>query len=163
MASINMSLKKLYLETTIPSYMLAKPSRDILVLGRQEITRKWWKRDHGAFLVFISDLVLSECSSGDKKAATQRLDFLSRFPLLELNAYVECLAQLYLDDGIVPPGSAGDATHLAYASIHEVDFLCTRNFRHLANAFALMRLRKFNEKLGIFVPHVCTPEELLGE
>lgn len=41
MAPINMSLKKLYLETTIPSYMLAKPSRDILVLGRQEITRKW--------------------------------------------------------------------------------------------------------------------------
>jgi len=163
MVSINMSLKKLYLETTITSYMLSTPSRHFLVLCRQEITSKWWKRDHGAFLVFISDLVLSECSRGDKKAATQRLDFLSRFSLLELNADVEHLAQLYIDDDIVPPGNAGDATHLAYASIHEVDFLCTWNFRHLANAFALMRLREFNEKLGIFVPHVCTPEELLGE
>jgi len=158
-----MSLKKLYLETTVPSYLLAKPSHDIIVLGRQEITRKWWKRDNGAFSVFISDLVLSECSSGDKKAAAQRRDFLNRFPLLELNADVERLAKLYLDDGIVPPGSAGDATHLAYASIHEMEFLCTWNFRHLANAFALLRLRKFNEKCGIFVPHVCTPEELLGE
>lgn len=158
-----MSLKKLYLETTIPSYLLAKPSRDILVLGRQEITRRWWKRDHAAFSVFISDLVLSESSSGDKKAAEKRRNFLSAFPLLELNADVEHLAQLYIDDGIVPPGSAGDATHLAYASIHEMDFLCTWNFRHLANAFALLRLRKFNEKFGIFVPHVCTPEELLGE
>ena len=158
-----MPLKKLYLETTVPSYLLAKPSRDILVLGRQEITRKWWKRDCGAFSVFISGLVLSESSSGDKKAAAQRRDFLNGFPLLELNTDVERLSQLYLDDGIVPPGSAGDATHLAYASIHEMDFLCTWNFRHLANAFALLRLRKFNEKYGIFIPHVCTPEELLGE
>ncbi len=158
-----MSLKKLYLETTVPSYLLAKPSRDIIMLGRQEITRKWWQRDHGVFSVFISDLVLSECSRGDTKAAAHRYDFLAQFPLLELNGDVERLAQWYLENGIVPPGSAGDAMHLAYAGIHEMDFLCTWNFRHLANAFALLRLREFNEKSGIFVPHVCTPEELLGE
>ncbi len=90
-----MSLKKLYLETTVPSYLLAKPSRDIIVLGRQEITRTWWSRDHGAFSVFISDLVLSECSSGDKKASAQRRDFLKQFPLLELNADVEQLTRTF--------------------------------------------------------------------
>jgi hypothetical protein len=155
--------KKLYLETTIPSYLLAKPSRDILILSRQEITRKWWMRDHSRFSVFVSDLVLSESSSGDKKAAAQRRDFLAQFPLLEFNTDVGRLAQLYLDGGVVPPGSAGDAMHLAYASIHEMEFLCTWNFRHLANAFALPLLRNMNESHGIFVPHVCTPEELLGE
>jgi hypothetical protein len=70
---------------------------------------------------------------------------------------------LYLKEKVVPLGSAEDAAHLAFASIHEIAFLCTWNFKHLANAFALKRLRTLNERYGLYTPSVCTPEELLGE
>ena len=64
---------------------------------------------------------------------------------------------------IVPAEKAGDAIHLAFAAAYRVQFLCTWNFKHLANALILQRLKNLNEKHGIFTPQVCTPEELLGE
>lgn len=153
----------LYMETTIPSYLLAKSSRDLVATVRQEITRVWWRRDHARFTVFISDSVLEEAEQGDRRAAKKRLEFLDPFRVLEVTPDVERLTRLYLQKRIVPLEKPGDAAHLAFASIYEVQFLCTWNFKHLANAFTIHRLRELNEKEALFTPQVCTPEELLGE
>lgn len=153
----------LYMETTIPSYLLAEPSRDLLVVTRQEITRAWWQRDHKRFIISISDVVLEEANKGDRRAAKKRGDFLEQFPVLLATPEVQQIANLYFLEHIVPSGKAADAAHLAFASVYQVQFLCTWNFKHLANAFALRRLRALNERQGLFTPHVCTPEELLGD
>ena len=153
----------LYMETTIPSYLLADSSRDIVAAGRQAITRKWWLRDQTHFDIFISRVVLEEAAEGDKQAARKRLEFLDRFPVLKGTPEVEALTQVYVEERIVPSGYEHDAAHLAIATQYEIQFLCTWNFRHLANVFALKRFRVVNEKKGLLVPHVCTPEELLGE
>lgn len=153
----------LYLETTIPSYLLAEPSRDVISLARQDITRRWWKRDHSRYAVFVSEVVIQETGRGDIKEARKRIEFLRPFPVLDATPEVRALIKLYIDNGIVPPGNVEDAAHLAFSSVHETEYLCTWNFRHLANALALRRLRKLNEEKGFFVPQVCTPEELLGE
>ena len=153
----------LYMETTIPSFMLAEPSRDLVANARQEITRDWWRRDHARFDVFISETVLDEAVLGDHAAAAKRRDFLAQFPRLMPNPEVKRLASLYIQQHIVPAEKPGDAVHLAFAAAYRIQFLCTWNFRHLANAVVLCRLRKLNEKRGLFTPQVCTPEELLGE
>jgi predicted nucleic acid-binding protein len=153
----------LYMETTIPSYLLAEPSRDVLVLARQEVTRMWWKRDQSRYAIFVSAVVITEASRGDRKAAKKRAEFLGQFSVLEPTPEVQALFDLYLEKGVVPPGNAEDAAHLAFASIYKMEYLCTWNFKHLANVLALRRLRQLNEKRGFFVPQVCTPEELLGE
>ena len=153
----------LYMDTTVPSYMLANPSRDLLVVTRQETTRKWWHRDHARFDVFVSDVVLDEAQRGNRQAAIRRREFLDHFPVLPDTPAVQRLTDLYFGENIVPSQSAADAAHLAFASVYRMDFLCTWNFKHLANAFALLRLRALNEKQGLFTPCVCTPEELLGE
>lgn len=153
----------LYLETTIPSYLLATRSRDVVSLARQEITRAWWQHARGRFSVLVSDAVLEEAQRGDSRAARVRRDFLAQFPVLEATPDVERLTGLYFRERIVPSEKATDAAHLAFASVYRVQFLCTWNFKHLANAFALRRLRALNEKYGFFTPHVCTPEELLGD
>jgi predicted nucleic acid-binding protein len=152
----------LYMETSIPSYMLADPSRDPLVVTRQEATRAWWHRDHARFEVFVSDAVLDEAERGDRSAAKRRRDFLERFPVLPDSPEVQRLTELYFRERIVPSQKAADAAHLAFASVYRIEFLCTWNFKHLANAFALRRLRALNEKRGLFTPYVCTPDELLG-
>ncbi len=153
----------LYMETTIPSYLLAEPSRDLVAAARQEITRTWWRRDHERFSVLISDGVLEEAEKGDRHAAAKRREFLNQFRLLDVTPEVLRLTKLYIEKGIVPLKKPGDATHLAFASAHRIEFLCTWNFKHIANAFAIHRLRKLNEQEGLFTPQVATPEELLGE
>ncbi len=151
------------METTIPSYLLAEPSRDLVAAGRQQTTRSWWERDQKRFAIFVSDVVLTEASKGDRRAAKKRLAFLAPFPVLEVTSDIQPAIELYLRKNVVPFGSAEDAAHLAFASVHNIDFLCTWNFKHLANAFAFRKLREVNEKHGLFTPQVCTPEELLGE
>jgi hypothetical protein len=51
---------KLYLESTIPSYLSAWLSRDIIVAGHQQITQEWWNTRSSAFELYISQLVLDE-------------------------------------------------------------------------------------------------------
>jgi len=55
----------LYLETTIPSYLVAKPSRDIVILAHQQLTREWWNGYHHLYDMFISQVVLDEIKQGD--------------------------------------------------------------------------------------------------
>lgn len=153
----------LYMETSIPSYLLAQPARDVVAAGRQETTRTWWTRQNGHFSIYISDVVLREVNKGDRSAAKKRLEFLAPFPVLEVIPDVESTIALYVRKRVVSIGSAADAAHLAFANVYGIEFLCTWNFKHLANAFALRRLREVNDNHGLFTPQVCTPEELLGE
>ena len=153
----------LYMETTVPSYLLVEPSRDVIALARQDITRTWWHRDQTRFAVFVSDIVLEEAGDGDREYAKRRREFLEQFSVLEMTSEAEELTALYMEKRIVPARYEHDAAHLALATVHEIQFLCTWNFRHLANALALKRFRQINEKRGLFVPQVCTPEQLLGE
>ena len=153
----------LYMETTIPSFLLAEPSRDLVASARQEITRAWWRQDHARFTVYISDPVIEEAQQGHPSAARKRREFLDQFPILASTSDVDRLARLYVRERIVPSEKPRDAIHLALASIHRMDLLCTWNLKHIANPFSLRRLRILNKKLGFFTPEVCTPEQLLGE
>ena len=151
------------METTIPNFLLAGPSRDLVASARQEITRIWWRRDHARFDVFISQTVLDEALCGDHAAAAKRREFLAPFPMLNPTREVQRLTELYIRQHIVPAEKPDDAVHLAFVVAYRVQFLCTWNFRHLANALVLHRLRNLNEKQELFTPLMCTPEELLGE
>lgn len=106
----------LYLETTVPSYLLAEPSRDILAAARQDATRRWWNRNHTRFQICISDVVLREASKGDRRAAQKRIEFLEQFPVLAPRPEIRLMVDLYLDQYIVPFGSPEGAAHLAFAS-----------------------------------------------
>ena len=123
----------------------------------------WWKRDRARYAIFVSEVVIREAGRGDRKEAEKRREFLQQFPSLAATPETQRLAELYIEKSVVPIGNTEDAAHLAFASIYRIEFLCTWNFKHLANVLALRRLRQLNEKRGLFVPQVCTPEELPGE
>jgi len=154
---------RLYLETTIPSYLTSRPSRDLIIAGHQQITREWWNERRANFQIFISQLVLDEAKAGDPDASRERLNVLRPFPLLDIAPEVIWLASALLESGKVPQKAATDAAHIAIATVHRMDFLLTWNCVHIANAAIAKALGSICREHGYECPVICTPEELLGE
>ena len=125
---------QLYLETTIASYLAARPSRDVIALARQQITEAWWQTRRSDFRVCISQLVLDEAQRGDVEAARRRQTVLEGLPLLDAVPEAFRLASVFLRPGLMPSRAKDDALHLALCAVHRVPYLLTWNFRHLANA-----------------------------
>ena len=135
-----MSLPKLYLETTIPSYLTARRSRNERLALDQDLTREWWEKERGKYELFVSELVLEEASAGDEALAAARLEALAGLPQLAQTAAVDTLAAQIVQRGIIPPEVAPDAAHIALATVHAMNFLLTWNCRHIANVFSRRRL-----------------------
>jgi len=153
----------LYLETTIPSYLTSKPSRDLIVAARQQITLDWWSKRRHDFQVFVSQIVLDEAAGGDRQAATARLSVIKTIPLLAVNEEVVSLTQLLLREKALPRKAARDAGHIAVSAVHGMHFLLTWNCAHLANAEMFEGVEAVCMAQGYKCPVICTPAELLGE
>ena len=151
----------LYLESTIPSYLTARPSRDLIVAAHQQITSEWWQQARTNFDIYVSEAVLDEISAGDPDAASRRLTLTEGLPILSLTEEVGSLAIEYQHGLGLPLSAQLDMVHLAYAVVYELDYLLTWNCAHIANGVVIHRLRKVNAALGRATPVIITPEELL--
>jgi len=154
---------RIYIESTIPSYVVARPARDLLQAARQQLTRDWWdlKREHHE--LFTSQVVLDEITDGEAEMARQRLKLLRGVPLLELNAAANDLGREVLRSGLLPASADGDAAHIALATVHEMDILLTWNCRHIANVAIQQRLRRLVEQSGYTLPSLAMPEEFMND
>jgi len=152
--------RKVYLDTNIISYIVAKPSNDVIVLSRQRITTDWWETASQRYVLNISELVIQEASLGDPQASRKRLEQLKGINSLEITDEVDRIYKIYLKKLVLPNKAFRDALHLAIASVHEIDFVVTWNFSHLANGETIRRLWETNLALGIYVPAIVSPEEL---
>ena len=153
---------KLYLETTVPSYLTAWPSRDLIRAGHQQITREWWQTRRDNFDIYISQFVLDEAGAGDREAARERLAALQDFPLLDITDEVGALAAALTVSLALPPKAATDAAHIALAAVHGVHFLLTWNCTHIANAEMAVAIEGVCRERAFSCPVICTPEELMG-
>jgi len=155
--------QRVYLETTIVSYLTARPSRDLILAAHQEVTRQWWEGQREQFRLYVSQFVLDEAGDGDPAAAAVRLELLKGFTLLPLTDEVRDVATGLLDAGVLPRKAEADAVHIAVATVHEMDVLLTWNCRHLANAVILGNVGRHLRDREYEVPIICTPDELMGE
>lgn len=152
---------RIYIESTIPSYVVARPARDILQAARQQLTRDWWELQRERHELFTSQVVLDEIASGDAAMAEQRLTLMSGIPVVRVDEEAETLTRNIIDAGVLPAEADRDAAHIALATVHEMDILLTWNCRHIANAFIQAQLRRLAAAAGLTLPVLCTPEELL--
>lgn len=150
-----------YLETTIVSYLTARPSRDLVIAAQQALTRQWWERERGRYRLFVSPYVIQEARGGDPELAAARTRILQELELLALNPEVEDLAGKILKVLDIPARARIDAFHLACAMAFRTDYLLTWNCAHLANAPRLRRLAAFAQDQTLWLPIVCTPAELI--
>jgi hypothetical protein len=154
---------RVYLEMTIPSYLTAWPSRDLVRAAHQQITRDWWDRRRMEFELYISQVVLRECQAGDATAAAERLKVLEDLPLLEQTEAATQLAQALVDQVPLPERATVDALHIAIAAVHGMDYLLTWNCTHIANATLREPIMSVCRANGYEPPAICTPDELLAE
>ncbi len=154
---------KVYIETSVASYLTARMSRDLIVAGHQQITQEWWDKRKGDFDIYVSQLVVREAGGGDPDAAQRRLSVLENIRSLEMNQQVIELANAFVRERALPTTAAEDAVHIAVATVHEMDYLLTWNCKHIANAEIRKAINKACRKAGYTVPTICTPEELLGD
>ena len=152
-----------YIETTIVSYLTARPSRDVILAAHQQITDEWWHERRSHFDLFTSQPVVDEAAEGDEEAARRRLQQLEEVPLLEITEEVANLAERLLLEGPIPQKAAVDAVHIATAAVHVMDYLLTWNCKHIANAAMRNKIEAVIRSEGCRPPILCTPEELLEE
>jgi hypothetical protein len=151
-----------YLESTIPSYLAASPSRDLIVAARQQITREWWATASDRFELFVSEAVLREIWAGAPEAAERRLRLVEGLPVLMVNDDVRSLAHSYQTHLGLTERRGADAPHIAVAGYYELEYPVTWNCAHIANGHVIRRLTEFNYSLGRFTPILLTPDELLA-
>ena len=152
---------RVYVETTIPSfYHEARPEPDMV--ARRQWTRDWWEQTGGGYSLVTSVAVLDELDGGDFPNKEQALELMNELPLVPVEPAIVEIVQSYIRHQLMPRDPVGDALHLALASYHKCDFLLTWNCRHLANANKFGHIRRMNTMLGLYVPLLVTPLELLG-
>lgn len=158
-----MSKTTVYVETSIVSYLTARPSRNLIALARQVMTREWWENRRDDFQLVTSRLVIAEAALGDAVAAAKRLSSLENLEILGINPTIEAIAAEIVARHLLPPKAEADALHIATAAWHGVDFVLTWNCRHIANAELLPSVFDYLATQKLKVPLIFTPEEFLGD
>jgi hypothetical protein len=155
-------MESVYLETSFISYLVARPSRDVIVAGHQQTTQDWWANRRNQFDCSVSQVVIDEASAGNPAEVQKRLAIIAGLPQLEVTEDAETLTQAILAAGILPPHAVRDAAHIAVSAVHTIDYLLTWNCKHLANAQIARRIALVCEAMGHQIPIICTPEALMG-
>ena len=158
---MDVAVPRVYVETSIPSfYVEGRTAPD--VVARREWTRQWWADARERYELVTSTAVLDELAGDVPERSAQRLALVRGLPLLPVEPAIIEVVQAYIRHKVMPADPSGDALRLALASLHRCDFLVTWNCRHLANANKFGHIRRINVLLGLFVPALVTPLELIG-
>lgn len=150
-----------YIETSIISYLTSRVSRNLIGAARQQLTQAWWDtRFH--YELYISEVVYQECAAGDPNAAKKRLDAIEGLTFLRVTTEAKEISKALVARSIIPTKAAEDALHISIATVHAMDFLLTWNCKHIANPEIQKRIALYLDEQGLFLPFICTPDELLG-
>jgi predicted nucleic acid-binding protein len=148
-----------YIETTIPSYLTAWPSNNLLMAARQLSTKQWWDTRE-QYSLFVSLIVQNECRGGDPIAAALRLEAIDGLLLLDQPKEVDILAARIAKAIQLPSKAGADAFHLALSAFHGIDYLLTWNCKHIANASLRKKIEEICWGEGYQPPVMCTPDSL---
>ena len=154
-------LPSVYLDTSVLSYIAARPFGDPITAEHQRITQDWWKIARQHYTLVASEVVYAEAARGDPNAARKRIALLEGIEILESSSETEKLAELLIHARVVPSKAFVDASHIAIAAVNRIDYLATWNLRHIANESKLPEVRRVLTALDCHTPRICTPATLM--
>ena len=116
----------------------------------------------GKYRIVISELLTQELKFAPDKVRT----FLNKLPekyklYIEMNAEVEELAKLYVNNGIVSINSLTDCRHIASATVHEIEILTSWNFKHIVNLHKIHLYNGINLQNGYRTIEIRSPREII--
>jgi len=148
-----------YIESSVISFLRARPIRDVVITGRQTITSEWWATQKN-YDLYVSPLVIEEISGGDAHAAQARLAAIAGLPSVSILPQAEQIANRLLAAKALPENSERDALHIAIAATQNMEYLLTWNFKHINNATTRALVINTVAAEGYMCPILCSPEEL---
>ena len=146
---------QVYIDATIPSYLVAPPSRDSKIAEWQRITHQFWQEPRFEFI--LSDAVVGEISLGDRNQAQARLRAVAGLTVLRVQDFDLRFAQHLVDRGALPQKAFTDAVHIAVAASHAIPYLATWNFTHLANPHTRLKIEQVCREAGYSPPRIDSP------
>lgn len=156
-----MKKTKLYLDTSVPSFLFADDSPE-----KREATIQFWDiLKLGLYDIVISDILLMEISRCEMSLSRKLEDKLSEIVLeiVSVNEDVFSLAQKYISEGIIPQTYQDDALHIALASYNEADGLISWNFKHMVKLKTIRGVNGINKMLGFKELEILTPQSWIQE
>ncbi len=157
-----MDRRTVYIETSIVSYLTARPSSNLLAAAWQKATIDWWDTQRERFNLYVSATVIEEAKKGDSQAAAHRVEVVENVALLPITEAVAVFAKLLINEKALTEKALDDALHIAVSAVHKIDYLLTWNCRHIDNAETKPIIRRICEINGYSCPEICTPQELMG-
>ena len=154
--------RAVYVETTVVSYLTARPTADLVDAARRRVTVDWWETRRERFDLYASHVVVEEASGEDGEALMRRLAALAHVAVLTVTEAAEALARELVRRSAVPAPAYNDALHVAVSAVRGVDYLLTWNHRHLNNAETKPIVRDVCAEFGRVSPEICTPGQLMG-
>ena len=151
-----------YIESTIPSFVVGETSPVIVTAAHQITTRRWWYERRGEYRLYISELVRREISRGKAERSQERMALVAELPELEITDPLRGFAKELHEYLRLPEAAEPDAVHLAVASHYRIDYLLTWNLKHIASARVRRAIEQLSSLRRIYFPTICTPDELLG-
>lgn len=150
---------KVYIETSIFSYLTAWRNPDLIMAANQEITKEWWE-NRDQYDLYLSAFVIQEASAGDPDAAKRRLSVMKNIPEIDITKEIEDFARKLFDELHFSQKAKIDALHIAAATVGGMDYLLTWNCAHIANAFLRPKIERVCRASDYEPTTICTPQEL---
>ena len=163
MIQYNTLKPKVYVETTVVSYLAARPSHDVTLAARQQVTLQLWEEYSNNFEFVISNVVVSEAREGNPIAAQRRLEILANLPVVDMSSEAIMLVDKLIDAGAVPQHSRPDAQHIAIATVNNIEYLVSWNYKHIVNETKRQLINEVCHAAGFQPTTLCTPTELIEE
>ena len=151
---------RVYIETSVISYLTARPSNDFRAMSNQNVTLEWWELERPKFELVISEFVIAEASLGHPEAAQRRLAAMLGLVELQATQAVKALGRELVTRNALPAVAEIDALHVAIAAVNGIENLLTWNCTHIANAHTRPKIEATCRALGYEPPIICTPQEL---
>ena len=153
---------KVYVETSVIGAYFEERT-DVVSASQRHWSRLWWDEIRNGYDVVVSEAVINELANPNYPYSQDTVALVEGIQHVELVGEAHDIVNIYIERKLMPRDIFGDALHLALASYHKCDYLLTWNCKHLANPNKFQHIRIVNTALGLYVPVITTPNQLIGD
>ena len=152
-------MARVYLETSFVSACVTDRI-DAGSVYRKQASLEWWQGQRFRHGLHVSDEVIAELSHPNYPHRDAAMHWIAGVPVLPINPEAAGLATVLIQERAMPAPLAGDALHVAAATVHRMDYVLSWNVRHLANPNKVRHLAVICLRLGFAPPQIVTPDLL---
>jgi predicted nucleic acid-binding protein len=155
-----MRIPKIYIETTLFNYYF-DTDRD----AHADTVTLFEECAAGMFEPYTSLYVISELEDAPPDKRDKMLALMNKYNIIVLAASEEAdnLARRYITKGALPNGSLADASHIAIASVHDLDMIISLNFKHIVREKTIRLTGAINKLSNYKRIDIHTPMEVIDD